>query len=76
MALQRCPDCCTKISQSAQICPHCSFQFDQASLDKLRMLQQQRYQQNQEINRQSTKIQLIWLIIFALVIGITACWIN
>lgn len=34
MALIRCPECHKKISESAQICPHCGFSFKEEDLEK------------------------------------------
>lgn len=76
MALQRCPECRRKISESAKMCPHCGFSFAEADLEIYRQKLEQRRLHNQEVNRKSEKLQLIWLMIFAVVIGVTAWWNN
>ncbi|MCK3658465.1 hypothetical protein A4G18_07020 [Pasteurellaceae bacterium Pebbles2] len=75
MALQRCPECRRKISENAQLCPHCGFSFNEADLAVYREKLEQRRLYNEQLNRQNIKIQLIWLVIFALVIG-GAMWWN
>ena len=74
MALHRCPECRRKISQSAPLCPHCGFSFQEKDLALYRQKLAQRRLHNQEINRKSVKIHLFWLIVFSLVIGIAAWW--
>lgn len=76
MALHRCPECRKKISESVQTCPHCGFSFKEADLEIYRQKLEQRRQLNQELNRQNSKIQLIWLVIFAVVIGVASWWVN
>ena len=76
MALQRCPECRKKISESVQTCPHCGFSFAKADLEKYKAVLEQRRQHNAEINRKSAKLHLIWLMIFALVIGVAGWWYN
>lgn len=76
MALQRCPECRRKISESAKMCPHCGFSFAEADLEIYRQKLEQRRLHNQEVNRKSEKLQLIWLMIFAVVIGVAAWWNN
>lgn len=76
MALQRCPECRRKISESAKMCPHCGFSFAEADLEIYRQKLEQRRLHNQEVNRKSEKLQLIWLMIFAVIIGVAAWWNN
>lgn len=76
MALIRCPECRNKISEHATTCPHCGFSFDEKSLEQFKQKLEQRRQINQEINQKSIKLHLIWLLIFALVIGIAGWWQN
>ncbi|WGE88905.1 zinc ribbon domain-containing protein [Actinobacillus arthritidis] len=68
MALQRCPECRHKISESVIVCPHCGFSFQEADLAVYREKLEQRRLHNQELNRQNIKIQLFWLAVFSLVI--------
>ena len=74
MALHKCPECRRKISDSAALCPHCGFSFAAADLEIYKQKLEQRRLHNAEINRKSTKLHLIWLVIFALVIGIASWW--
>lgn len=76
MARQACPECRHKISQQAKFCPHCGFSFEQKDLEKLRQLQQERYQLNQQQNRQNNKVQFIWLVIFSIVIMLASYFFN
>ncbi|NBI12355.1 zinc-ribbon domain-containing protein [[Haemophilus] felis] len=72
MALQRCPECRHKISESAQACPNCGFSFDEENLQLYREKLEQRRLHNEEINKKSVKIHLIWGAIFALVIIVSS----
>lgn len=74
MALHRCPECRKKISETAANCPHCGFSFHEADLEVYKQKLEQRRLHNQEVNRKSAKLHLIWLVIFVLVIGIAAWW--
>lgn len=74
MALRPCPECRKKISQTATLCPNCGFSFHEADLVRYRQLLEQRRLANQEINRKSVKLHLIWLAVFALVIGLASWW--
>ncbi|MDD0825037.1 zinc ribbon domain-containing protein [Mannheimia sp. AT1] len=76
MALHRCPECRKKISDSVESCPHCGFSFKEADLEIYRQKLEQRRLHNQEINRKSVKLQLVWLVIFALVIGVASIVAN
>ena len=76
MALQRCPECRHKISESVEICPHCGFSFRAADLEIYKQKLEQRRLHNQELNKQNVKIQLIWLGIFAAVIMIASWWTH
>lgn len=72
MALHRCPECRKKISESAECCPHCGFSFREADLVVFKQKMEQRRLHNQEVNRKSVKLHLIWLGIFAVVIAIAS----
>lgn len=76
MALHRCPECRKRISDSVEACPDCGFSFKEADLEIYRQKLEQRRLHNQEINRKSIKLQLIWLAIFAVVIGIGSIIAN
>ncbi|WP_018650684.1 zinc ribbon domain-containing protein [Actinobacillus capsulatus] len=73
MALQRCPECRHKISESVIACPHCGFSFKEADLAVYREKLEQRRLHNQALNRKNVKVQLFWLCIFAVVI--TVAWL-
>lgn len=76
MALHRCPECRKRISDSVESCPHCGFSFKEADLEIYRQKLEQRRLHNQEINRKSVKLQLVWLAIFTVVIGVAALIVN
>lgn len=76
MALHRCPECRKRISDSVENCIHCGFSFKEADLEIYRQNLEQRRLHNQEINRKSVKLQLIWLAIFTTVIGIATWVVN
>lgn len=76
MALHRCPECQHKVSDSALSCPHCVFSFKEEDLALYRQNREERRLHNQEINKQSAKLHLVWFIIFALVISIASWIVN
>jgi len=76
MALRKCPECRRKISESAEICPHCGFSFKAADLELYKQKLEQRRLHNQDLNKQNARIQLVWLLIFVVVIGLAAWWRN
>ncbi|MDG2958779.1 zinc ribbon domain-containing protein [Exercitatus varius] len=76
MALRKCPECRRKISESAEICPHCGFSFKAADLELYKQKLEQRRLHNQELNKQNASVQLVWLLIFAAAIGLAAWWRN
>lgn len=76
MALHRCPECRKRISDSVANCPHCGFSFQEADLEIYRQKLEERRLHNQEINRKSVKLQLVWLVIFTLVIAFAAFITN
>lgn len=74
MALQRCPECRHKISDSVESCPHCGFSFRAADLEVYKQKLEQRRLHNQEMNKQNVKVQLYWLLIFIAVIVLASWW--
>ncbi|BFU60103.1 MULTISPECIES: zinc ribbon domain-containing protein [Rodentibacter] len=72
MALIRCPECRKKVSNHAEHCPNCGFSFKQEDLEIYKQKLEERRLHNAEINRKSTKLQLIWFCIFALFIGVAS----
>lgn len=76
MALHRCPECRKRISDRVASCPHCGFSFQEADLEIYRQKLEERRLHNQEINRKSVKLQLVWLVIFILVIAFAAFITN
>ena len=75
MALTCCPECRKKISESAQFCPNCGFSFKEEDLEIYKQKLEERRKHNAEINRKSTKLHLIWLAIFTIVI-LLASWLT
>ena len=76
MALIGCPEGHKKISERSQICPHCGFSFKEEDLEKYKITLEERRLQNQQINRQNSELQLIWLMIFAMVLFIADLILN
>lgn len=72
MALVRCPECRKRISDSTQLCVHCGFSFKEKDLAVFREKMEKRRLENEEINRKSVKIHLFWLVVFSLVLIISA----
>lgn len=75
MALQRCPDCHKKISENAKQCIHCGFSFLEADLTVYKQKLEQRRLANHSTNQKSVALQLRWLTIFAIIIGV-GIWLN
>lgn len=69
MTQHKCPECNKKVSESALNCPNCGFLFDEKTKEKYQSAVENRRIRNREINRKSAKLQLVWLIIFALIIA-------
>lgn len=76
MTLRKCPECRRKISESAEFCPHCGFSFKAADLELYKQKLEQHRLHNRELNKQNARVQLVWLLIFAVVIGLAAWWRN
>ncbi|HDR0741955.1 TPA: hypothetical protein QB030_000172 [Pasteurella multocida] len=57
-------------------CPNCGFSFKEEDLAVYRQKLEERRLHNQEINKQSAKLHLVWFLIFALVIGIASWIVN
>ncbi|TCP95509.1 acetyl-CoA carboxylase carboxyltransferase subunit alpha [Cricetibacter osteomyelitidis] len=74
MAMNKCPECNKKVSESAVQCPNCGFSFDEKTAEKYRRAIENRRIRNQEINRKSAKLQLIWFVIFAVIISAVMIW--
>lgn len=75
MALKRCPDCHNKISEHTKQCIHCGFSFLEADLTTYQATLEKRRVANQIANRKNSKLQLIWLGIFSLIISV-GIWLN
>ena len=73
--LHRCPECRKKISERAEYCPNCGFSFKPENLEAYKQKLEEHRLQNEEINRKSVKLHLVWAAIFALVL-IVASWIT
>ena len=73
--LHRCPECRKKISESAEACPNCGFSFKPENLEAYKKKLEERRLENEEINRKSVKLHLVWGAIFAVFL-IVASWIT
>ena len=73
--LHRCPECRKKISESAESCPNCGFSFKPENLETYKKKLEERRLQNEEINRKSVKLHLVWGVIFAAFL-LVANWIT
>ncbi|MFZ7201168.1 hypothetical protein [Avibacterium avium] len=69
--MQHCPKCRKVITTTMLACPNCGFSLDKNHLAQFRQQWHNRYLKNQEINRKSNKLHLIWLAIFAIVIAVS-----
>ncbi|MEX4645286.1 zinc ribbon domain-containing protein [Haemophilus influenzae] len=76
MSLTRCPECRKKISENAKNCPNCGFSFKQKDLDMYKQRLEARRLHNEEVNRKSTKLHIIWFCIFAIFIAVTSWMVN
>ncbi|HHF7318798.1 zinc ribbon domain-containing protein [Haemophilus influenzae] len=76
MSLTRCPKCRKKISENAENCPNCGFSFKQKNLEIYKQRLEARRLHNEEVNRKSTKLHIIWFCIFAIFIAVTSWMVN
>ncbi|HHF0438273.1 zinc ribbon domain-containing protein [Haemophilus influenzae] len=76
MSLTRCPECRKKISENAENCPNCGFSFKQKDLDMYKQRLEAQRLHNEEVNRKSTKLHIIWFCIFAIFIAVTSWMVN
>ncbi|AWX13869.1 hypothetical protein CEP49_04500 [Mergibacter septicus] len=76
MALIQCPDCGKKVSNEAEKCVRCGFPLQNVSLMQYQQSFKKNIAERQALNRQNAKIQLIWLVIFSLIIVIFTWWKN
>ncbi|MCK9140201.1 zinc ribbon domain-containing protein [Haemophilus influenzae] len=76
MSLTRCPECRKKISENAKNCPNCGFSFKQKDLEIYKQRLEARRLHNEEVNRKSTKLHIIWFCIFAIFITVTSWMVN
>lgn len=76
MSLTRCPECRKKISENAKNCPNCGFSFKQKDLEMYKQRLEARRLHNEEVNRKSTKLHIIWFCIFAIFIAVTSWIVN
>ncbi|HHF1595831.1 TPA: zinc ribbon domain-containing protein, partial [Haemophilus influenzae] len=74
--LTRCPECRKKISENAENCPNCGFSFKQKDLEMYKQRLEARCLHNEEVNRKSTKLHIIWFCIFAIFIAVTSWMVN
>ena len=76
MSLTGCPECRKKISENAKNCPNCGFSFKQKDLEMYKQRLEARRLHNEEVNRKSTKLHIIWFCIFAIFIAVTSWMVN
>ncbi|AXP42223.1 zinc ribbon domain-containing protein [Haemophilus influenzae] len=76
MSLTRCPECRKKISENAENCPNCGFSFKQKDLEMYKQRLEDQRLHNEEVNRKSTKLHIIWFCIFAIFIAVTSWMVN
>lgn len=76
MSLTRCPECRKKISENAENCPNCGFSLKQKDLEMYKQRLEARRLHNEEVNRKSTKLHIIWFCIFAIFIAVTSWMVN
>ncbi|MEX4603012.1 zinc ribbon domain-containing protein [Haemophilus influenzae] len=76
MSLTRCPECRKKISENAENCPNCGFSFKQKDLEIYKQRLEARRLHNEEVNRKSTKLHIIWFCIFAIFITVISWIVN
>ncbi|WP_105905042.1 zinc ribbon domain-containing protein [Haemophilus influenzae] len=76
MSLTRCPECRKKISENAENCPNCGFSFKQKDLEIYKQRLEAHRLHNEEVNRKSTKLHIIWFCIFAIFISVTSWMVN
>lgn len=76
MSLTRCPECRKKISENAENCPNCGFSFKQKDLEIYKQRLEALRLHNEEVNRQSKKLHIIWFCIFAIFIAVTSWMVN
>lgn len=76
MSLTRCPECRKKISENTENCPNCGFSFKQKDLEMYKQRLEARRLHNEEVNRKSTKLHIIWFCIFAIFIALTSWMVN
>lgn len=76
MSLTRCPECRKKISENAENCPNCGFSFKQKDLEIYKQRLEALRLHNEEVNRKSTKLHIIWFCIFTIFIAVTSWMVN
>lgn len=76
MALIQCPDCGKKVSSEAEKCVRCGFPLQNISHEQYKQAFEKNIEERKALNRQNAKIQLIWLVIFSLIIAILVWYKN
>lgn len=70
-----CPHCEKKVDSSLSHCPFCQTPLhDEAAKQVYQQRIIQSTQERQELNKRSAKVQLVWLVIFAIVIAGLFWW--
>ncbi|OBW94744.1 hypothetical protein QV08_05405 [Gallibacterium salpingitidis] len=72
-----CPQCEKKVNEELTHCPFCQAALHDEAAKKI---YQQRLEQDiahrKAMNKQNAKVQIIWFVIFAIVIGALLWWKN
>ncbi|MBE2898586.1 zinc-ribbon domain-containing protein [Pasteurellaceae bacterium 20609_3] len=75
MKISHCPECKKKVAEEVTFCPHCGFSFSPDSIAAFNEKMARLRAHKQEVNRKSAKLQLVWLVIFVVVI-LLASWLT
>ncbi|MBE2896611.1 hypothetical protein HPC38_06955 [Pasteurellaceae bacterium HPA106] len=75
MKITHCPECKKKMTGEVNFCPHCGFSFSSDSIATFNEKMARLREHKQEVNRKSAKLQLVWLVIFVVVI-LLAGWLT
>lgn len=72
-----CPKCEKKINQELSHCPFCQTALhDDAAKQIYQKRLEQDIEQRKAMNKQNAKVQVIWFIIFAIVLTVLLWWKN
>ncbi|BFQ92248.1 hypothetical protein [Gallibacterium anatis] len=72
-----CPKCEKKVNEALDFCPFCQTALhDEAAKRVYQQRLSQDVEHRQAMNKQNAKVQLIWFVIFVVVIGGLLWWKN